>query len=698
MKYLNKQREEILAKQNTLEKAREQLKKEFIGIDDVIDEIISSVSSWYLFPEIQEKPVVVNLWGLTGTGKSSLVNRLAELLQQTNRYYRFDVAAKQPNREIRDVLEEIYINENGFPIMIAFDEFQNSRTLDRMGDEIDKPDTRIIWELIDSGKFQITEMNYTVREIYELVSKIRYFLAKGMRTSKGMVLTSKKEYAKELDFERGYLRAGMLDKLDDDDEKEVFIVPTYYYEKILEVTRLIFRTTFELREKLLQINGRETVKFLVEILEHALSPKIVDCSKSIIFVVGNLDEAYTMSKNYNPDMNADAFHELSLKINVTHIKAALRNRFRNEQISRLGNTHIIYPAFDNDTFEKIIDMELSKISERVYEEHKIKLQFDDSVKKLIYREGVYPAQGTRPVFSTIYSIVNTRLAKVVSEMIINRINSKTVVFSFGDNKILIDYIKNGRSVHVLETKQLLKLETLRTCKKDDVQSITAVHESGHAVISTVLLKTLPDLVLSNTAETDNAGFIFSRFKWNYISRKQILSRLAMYLAGYAAEKIVFGDENVTVGAEDDIENSTSFIMDMLKSSGMGQLPAAYHVKDYKTNRSLHDVKDVVNQEGEKWISSALALAEKTLCEQEVLLLKMADHLSDNRGLKKDEIKEMVRKYAKNFDVNDLIENGDNLFYRKHLKSKVKKIERDERIIVLESGVGISLNNCSIHTF
>ena len=154
MKYLNKQREEILAKQNTLEKAREQLKKEFIGIDDVIDEIISSVSSWYLFPEIQEKPVVVNLWGLTGTGKSSLVNRLAELLQQTNRYYRFDVAAKQPNREIRDVLEEIYINENGFPIMIAFDEFQNSRTLDRMGDEIDKPDTRIIWELIDSGKFQ----------------------------------------------------------------------------------------------------------------------------------------------------------------------------------------------------------------------------------------------------------------------------------------------------------------------------------------------------------------------------------------------------------------------------------------------------------------------------------------------------------------------------------------------------------------
>ena len=71
-------REEILHKQTLLNKAREQLKKEFVGIDKVIDEIVNAISGWFCFPSMQKRPVVANLWGLTGVGKSSLIQRLVQ--------------------------------------------------------------------------------------------------------------------------------------------------------------------------------------------------------------------------------------------------------------------------------------------------------------------------------------------------------------------------------------------------------------------------------------------------------------------------------------------------------------------------------------------------------------------------------------------------------------------------------------------
>ena len=688
MKQTKKLLEEILAKQELLNQAKIQLKKEFVGIDQVIDEVINSVSSWFLFPDMQEKPVVVNLWGLTGTGKSSLVNRLATLLQQEKRYYQFDLGANERERSLKDNVENIYENENGFPIILAFDEFQHAKTIDEVGKEINKSDSRIIWELLDSGRFQITRNNLFLEEIFDLIYKLRFFLRKGLRTSKGLVLSQKEYFIKEMDLEREYRDNHFEGPLN---LKKVKIVPVEFYDKIFDLVKDLYKTPFEVKAELMQLNGYETIEFLNKVFEHATSPKTVDCSKAIIFVLGNLDEAYTMSRNYNPDMSADEFHELSLKINVPQIKSALKGRFRNEQIARLGNTHIIYPAFSCDSFKKIIDLELNKITKKVYEHQNITLEFDSSIKKLIYKEGVYPTQGTRPIFTTIHHIVKTKFARIITEMIIHRIKADKVKFTFDGSFISMFYLQNGESVHRIKEKQVLKLEELRVCKKDDMQTITAVHESGHAIISSVLLRTVPEVIFSNTTETANAGFVYTKFKWNYVSRKEILNRLAMFLGGYFAEKIVFGKENITTGSDEDIQKATGFITEMLKNCGMGLLPASYQIKDFRTNYNLHDVSDNLNNEAEQWLKSAMELAEKTLKEQEVLLLKMADYLSDKRTMTKEMITEMLQEYALNFKINSLIEDGDHLFYRKHLKTKVQAIETGNKRHV-EAGIGgFSLN-------
>ena len=58
-------RSTFLEKKEILENAKIQLKKEFIGIDSIIDEVVDVVSSWYTLNFLQDKPLIINLWGLT---------------------------------------------------------------------------------------------------------------------------------------------------------------------------------------------------------------------------------------------------------------------------------------------------------------------------------------------------------------------------------------------------------------------------------------------------------------------------------------------------------------------------------------------------------------------------------------------------------------------------------------------------------
>ena len=56
-KKLNDLKKDFSEKSEILEKAKSTLKKEFIGIDNIIDEVIENVRSWYILSNLQEKLV-----------------------------------------------------------------------------------------------------------------------------------------------------------------------------------------------------------------------------------------------------------------------------------------------------------------------------------------------------------------------------------------------------------------------------------------------------------------------------------------------------------------------------------------------------------------------------------------------------------------------------------------------------------------
>ena len=73
-------------KRKNLETAKENLKKHFVGLDNIIDKIIEKLTAWYLFPEILTRPLVINLWGMTGVGKTDLI-MIRDLTLRISRFY-----------------------------------------------------------------------------------------------------------------------------------------------------------------------------------------------------------------------------------------------------------------------------------------------------------------------------------------------------------------------------------------------------------------------------------------------------------------------------------------------------------------------------------------------------------------------------------------------------------------------------------
>jgi hypothetical protein len=70
----------ISERNKKLEQARDELKEKFVGIDAVIDELIDAIRIWFLMPEVLSRPVIINLWGMTGVGKTDLVRRLVRAI------------------------------------------------------------------------------------------------------------------------------------------------------------------------------------------------------------------------------------------------------------------------------------------------------------------------------------------------------------------------------------------------------------------------------------------------------------------------------------------------------------------------------------------------------------------------------------------------------------------------------------------
>jgi cell division protease FtsH len=563
-----------------LEKAANELKSYFIGIDQTIDELIDAMRVWYLMPEALTRPVIINLWGMTGVGKTDLVRRLVVALDMQDRFVEVELSNGDETKwfsSVGSVLSRNSLNDAAQKIVL-FDEIQRFNTIDSEGKPLTNTKFSDFWELLSDGRLSRRDRD-----------DLDFLLAEMMRADR--------EFKQQL-------KKGDID----------VIPPLALYEA------QHIKNALDMEEAIHEITSMSRTKLIQRIEEARVSKKIyepVDHSKTLIIISGNLDEAFSMAtRTAEADIDADIFSAFTEKVSIVDVKEALSKRFKPEQVARYGNIHLIYRSLRQADFVALIQREITRIISNVSTLFNIKVSVSEAIETIIYRNGVFPVQGVRPVFSSISDILESNLSRYILEEMMA--GGKSIAVDYDSNKkCLIATLSSGETI---ETPFIGRLDRARQSNLEDVVANISTHEAGHAVVYAVLFGLAPLQLVSRVASTTAAGFTFPHEIHG--TKQSLISKIKVYLAGGIAEEIVFGDDNASVGRQSDREQATSLALDFIRRYGFDEeFYANYTLTDeYSMDKSATDI-DV-----EKMIARLENGTRELLLSWKALLLDLSEVL------------------------------------------------------------------------
>ncbi len=522
-------REQLAQKNRQLQDIAALLKTELFGIDAIIDRVVDSVRAWYVLPELVSRPVIVCLWGLTGTGKTQLVRRLAQLLGFYDRFVEVQMdgfsngAGWRGAQSISGMLTQSGVRE-GEPGILVLDEFQRFRTIDNKRGELRVERYQDVWALLSDGRLP---------PALSLLGDIESSIAEAAFDAERAEASDAKLRFKLRSWEAQELQRNL--KLDE----PLMEIMAWTPEQIQERLRA-FRETGQQRWE-------------------------TDYSRLLVFVCGNLDEAYEdlATSVDDCDSDADIFHALTGKLSVIDVKQALNKRFKPEQVARLGNEHVIYPSLPRRAYEQLIEQGCVRYARETGGRCGLHFELDASVREQIYANAVFPAQGTRPLFSSLHAILGAGLAKAALWALEHGAASGETVGLTADGRSLVAHWR-GQSQAIAAP---FEINRLRQRNNADFRALLSVHEAGHGLVHALLFGRAPQEIKIHVASFEGGYNAYtSRKVW---SRRNLLDSICTSLAGRAAELLVFGTDLSSGGAESDLRKATETAARMIRHLGHG---------------------------------------------------------------------------------------------------------------------------------
>lgn len=574
-------RQQILDARATIEQARAGLKDIYSGIDGVVDRVCDLSMPWLAIPDSVTRPIIVCQWGMTGTGKTSLVR---VLFQQFLRrpLIQMDLGTFTNNKDFSMEFYRNFADFSGTHCGILLDEIQNPRTINEDGKECDREGLRGLWSLLSDGII-VPDVNLEKDECIVTLERVANYFD----STRGAIPEKKRK--KVVDTSEPV----DVDEDDDDDgcpwelsynhREHRWELSAWTVERVLLACN---KRGLSVRRKIeAQLNSkfRETLSEMLSWLYDIDVQPVLDFSKTLIFITGNLDEVYTAAHDTNPDITADELHERSKRITVPDVKQSLLKRFRPEQVARLGNNHILYPCLRERDFRRIIQHDLHRVQTYHSQTFDVDFEFDPTVENLIYAEGVFPTQGARPVLATTSNLVDgsvpSCLVSIMEacgelEEIPDRFRVMVSMDSYPGTVAFHEVRADGELRLLGRMPISLAIESLRRPVYDDNHVSIAVHEAGHAVLEVAIAGTVPVKVCAFSPDSISEGYTDLSHEEDdrRITKDDLQRDMAMCLAGWAAEKVLLGDGMLTPGSKGDIETCTEIATEWFKSIGFGTDP------------------------------------------------------------------------------------------------------------------------------
>ena len=227
---------------------------------------------------------------------------------------------------------------------------------------------------------------------------------------------------------------------------------------------------------------------------------------------------------------------------------------------------------------------------------------------------------------------------------------------------------------------------------DDQKEKTAYHEAGHAIVGLELPQCDPVYKATIIPRGGALGMVVSlpeidRLNWH---KAECEEKMAMTMAGKAAEIIKYGEDNVSNGPAGDIQQASGLARAMVLRWGMsekvGNIDYAEAHEGYSGNTAGLSVsantKELIEVEVKRFIQEAYDRAHKILSKKKTEWERLAQGLLEYETLTGDEIKRVIKGEPPNGD-DDL--DGDAAKSDSAVKKSVMAVPKTKSRIKGKSG-------------
>lgn len=278
--------------------------------------------------------------------------------------------------------------------------------------------------------------------------------------------------------------------------------------------------------------------------------------------------------------------------------------------------------------------------------------------------------------------VHVRKKKLGEDVVLHTVAERTPGFSGAD---LASLVNEAAILAARENrKNVAQFDLIRSIEKvligperrshvltEDEKKITAYHESGHALISSLLPYADPVHKISIISRGHAAGYTLKlpSEERHFHTRNEFLDDIAVSLGGYVAEEMMFND--LTTGPSNDLAVATNVARDMVAKYGMSSVigPVAFeqggipmlarngYQKDYSESVSAKIDTEVANI-----LNAQLARVRRLLLEYKPILEGIAVELIAKETIERSDYEQLlilhgIRTKKKHGESSHIIETS-----------------------------------------
>ena len=183
------------------------------------------------------------------------------------------------------------------------------------------------------------------------------------------------------------------------------------------------------------------------------------------------------------------------------------------------------------------------------------------------------------------------------------------------------------------------------------KKLIAYHEVGHAIVGSLLENhdAVEKVTLIPRGGAKGLTWFAPEEDATLVSRSQLLARIITTLGGRVAEKVVFGDQEITTGASNDLQQVTSVARQMVTRYGMSSIgPIA--LEDNGNEQMFlggdnEAITDRIDGEVCKIVNHCEKVATKIILDNRVVIDLIVEKLLDAETINGEEFREIVQEYT-----------------------------------------------------